>query len=182
MPLLPACDYKKIGDSETGPNTGGMGAYAPAPLGLDPAQLVASFVQPVLDHLAAAGTPYVGVLYAGLMVTADGPKLVEYNVRFGDPEAQCVLPLLASDLAELALAATQGRLRGIPVVVRPGAACTVVAAARPLAHSLPPKSARRTATTTASAPGPSSVPPAAGNGHSGPHRQGGFETPPAPPL
>ena len=77
------------------PNTGGMGAYAPAPVPYTADELLATFVQPVLDHFAAAGTPYVGVLYAGLMLTADGPRLVEYNVRFGDPEAQAVLPLLA---------------------------------------------------------------------------------------
>ena len=127
LPL--AQDHKRIGEGDTGPNTGGMGAYAPAPLGLDPTELVASFVQPVLDHVAANGTPYVGVLYAGLMVTTDGPRLVEYNVRFGDPEAQCVLALLESDLAELAHAATQGRLAETPIRIRDGFACTVVAAA-----------------------------------------------------
>ena len=83
----------------------------------------------MLDHFAAAGTPYVGCLYAGLMLTADGPRLVEYNVRFGDPEAQAVLPLLRSDLAALALAATQGDITAVPLEVAPGAACTVVAAA-----------------------------------------------------
>ena len=92
LPL--AQDHKRIGEGDTGPNTGGMGAYAPAPVPYDADDLVATFVQPVLDHFAAAGTPYVGVLYAGLMLTADGPRLVEYNVRFGDPEAQAVLPLL----------------------------------------------------------------------------------------
>ena len=92
LPL--AQDHKRIGEGDTGPNTGGMGAYAPAPIPYSADELLATFVQPVLDHLAAAGTPYVGVLYAGLMLTADGPRLVEYNVRFGDPEAQAVLPLL----------------------------------------------------------------------------------------
>jgi phosphoribosylamine--glycine ligase/phosphoribosylaminoimidazole synthetase len=127
LPL--AQDHKRIGEGDTGPNTGGMGAYAPAPLPLDPAELVATFVQPILDHLAAAGTPYVGVLYAGLMLTADGPQLVEYNVRFGDPEAQALLPLLDGDLAAIALAATHGRLSAADVAIRPAAACTVVAAA-----------------------------------------------------
>ncbi len=127
LPL--AQDHKRIGEGDTGPNTGGMGAYAPAPVPYAAEELLATFVQPVLDHFAAAGTPYVGVLYAGLMLTADGPRLVEYNVRFGDPEAQAVLPLLASDLAELALAATRGELAGHPVEIAPGAACTVVAAA-----------------------------------------------------
>ena len=98
LPL--AQDHKRIGEGDTGPNTGGMGAYAPAPVPYAADDLVATFVQPVLDHFAAAGTPYVGVLYAGLMLTADGPRLVEYNVRFGDPEAQAVLPLLESDLAD----------------------------------------------------------------------------------
>ena len=128
LPL--AQDHKRIGEGDTGPNTGGMGAYAPAPVPYDADELVATFVQPVLDHFAAAGTPYVGVLYAGLMLTADGPRLVEYNVRFGDPEAQAVLPLLDSDLAALALAATRGELAvGRRCAIRPGAACTVVAAA-----------------------------------------------------
>jgi phosphoribosylamine--glycine ligase/phosphoribosylaminoimidazole synthetase len=126
LPL--AQDHKRIGEGDTGPNTGGMGAYAPAPVPYTADQLVATFVQPVLDHFAAAGTPYVGVLYAGLMLTADGPRLVEYNVRFGDPEAQAVLPLLRSDLAAIALAATQGRLADVTVDIGTGAACTVVAA------------------------------------------------------
>ncbi len=122
-------DHKRIGEGDTGPNTGGMGAYAPAPVASSSEELLATFVQPLLDHFAAAGTPYVGVIYAGLMLTGDGPRLVEYNVRFGDPEAQAVLPLLDSDLAELALAATAGRLDEVDVRVRAGSACTVVAAA-----------------------------------------------------
>ena len=127
LPL--AQDHKRIGEGDTGPNTGGMGAYAPAPVPHDADDLLATFVQPVLDHFAAAGTPYVGVLYAGLMLTAGGPRLVEYNVRFGDPEAQAVLPLVESDLAEVALAATRGALDTVTLSIRPGAACTVVAAA-----------------------------------------------------
>ena len=127
LPL--AQDHKRIGEGDTGPNTGGMGAYAPAPVPYAADDLVATFVQPVLDHFAAAGTPYIGALFAGLMLTADGPCLVEYNVRLGDPEAQAVLPLLESDLAEVALAATRGALAGMTLSVRPGAACTVVAAA-----------------------------------------------------
>jgi phosphoribosylamine--glycine ligase/phosphoribosylaminoimidazole synthetase len=128
-PLPLAQDHKRIGEGDTGPNTGGMGAYAPAPVPYDAGELVATFVQPVLDHFAAAGTPYVGVLYVGLMLTADGPRLVEYNVRFGDPETQAVLPLLESDLAEVALACTRGELDAVPLRIRPGATCTVVAAA-----------------------------------------------------
>ena len=123
-----AQDHKRIGEGDTGPNTGGMGAYAPAPIPHAAEDLVATFVQPVLDDFAASGTPYVGVLFAGLMLTDDGPRLIEYNVRFGDPEAQAVLPLLDSDLAELALACTLGSLDPEAVVVRDGAAVTVVAA------------------------------------------------------
>jgi len=130
LPL--AQDHKRIGEGDTGPNTGGMGAYAPAPVPYDPDELLATFVQPILDYFAAAESPYVGVIYAGLMLTTDGPRLVEYNCRFGDPEAQAVLPLLESDLAEVALACATGRLDALgdrAVRVRPGAACTVVAAA-----------------------------------------------------
>ena len=124
-----AQDHKRLGEGDTGPNTGGMGAYAPAPVPYAADDLVAEFVQPVLDHFAAAGTPYVGVIFAGLMLTADGPRLIEYNVRLGDPEAQTVLPLVETDIAELALLATQGLLDQLPVIVRSQAAVTVVAAA-----------------------------------------------------
>jgi len=137
LPL--AQDHKRIGEGDHGPNTGGMGAYAPAPVGHDPADLTATFVQPVLDHLRGRGERYVGVLYAGLMLTPAGPRLIEYNCRLGDPEAQAVLPLLELDLdldvAELLLACHHGRLAafvaGHPGATRPpsGAACTVVAAA-----------------------------------------------------
>jgi phosphoribosylamine--glycine ligase/phosphoribosylaminoimidazole synthetase len=127
LPL--AQDHKRLGEGDTGPNTGGMGAYAPAPVPYDADDLVAEFVQPVLDHFAAAGTPYVGVIFAGLMLTAEGPRLIEYNVRLGDPEAQTVLPLVETDIAELALLATQGQLDQLPVIVRAQAALTVVAAA-----------------------------------------------------
>ena len=126
LPL--AQDHKRIGEGDTGPNTGGMGAFAPAPVPYDPAVLLHTFVQPILDYFAKVGTPYVGVLYAGLMLTSDGPKLIEYNCRFGDPETQAVLPLLESDLAELALACTNGSVAKHTVEVRSGATCTVVAA------------------------------------------------------
>lgn len=128
-PLPIAQDHKRIGDGDTGLNTGGMGAYAPAPITFDADTLTATFIQPVIDHFAAAGTPYVGVLYAGLMLTADGPRLIEFNCRFGDPEAQAVLPLLDSDLAELAMASCMGTLSEYPLSIRDGATCTVVAAA-----------------------------------------------------
>ncbi len=127
LPL--AQDHKRIGEGDTGPNTGGMGAYAPAPVTYVPDDLVRTFVKPIIDYYASSGTPYVGVLYAGLMLTAEGPRLIEYNCRFGDPEAQAVLPLLESDLAELALACTKGDLTIRQVLVRKGASCTVVAAA-----------------------------------------------------
>src|SRR5215208_4194159 len=106
-----------------------MGAYTPAPIPYPADELLATFVQPILDHLRAAGTPDVGFLYAGLMLTPAGPRLVEYNVRFGDPEAQVMLPLLDADLAALALAATQGALDSSLFATKAGAACTVVAAA-----------------------------------------------------
>ena len=127
LPL--AQDHKRLGEGDTGPNTGGMGAYAPAPVPYDADDLVAEFVQPVLDHFAAAGTPYVGVIFAGLMLTAEGPRLIEYNVRLGDPEAQTVLPLVETDIAELALLATSGAVDQLPMIVRSQAALTVVAAA-----------------------------------------------------
>ncbi|MEO5973653.1 MAG: phosphoribosylamine--glycine ligase, partial [Ilumatobacteraceae bacterium] len=96
LPL--AQDHKRIGEGDTGLNTGGMGAYAPVSVGISTEELNAQFIQPVVSHFAALGTPYVGMLYAGLMITADGPRLLEFNCRFGDPEAQVLLPLLASDL------------------------------------------------------------------------------------
>lgn len=132
LALAIAQDHKRIGEGDTGPNTGGMGAYAPAPVPYDEPELLATFIDPVIAHLANAGHPYVGVLYAGLMLTADGPRLIEYNCRLGDPEAQTVLPLLDADLAEIALAAsTSGFANSMPRSLprRHGAACTIVAAA-----------------------------------------------------
>jgi phosphoribosylamine--glycine ligase/phosphoribosylaminoimidazole synthetase len=126
LPL--AQDHKRIGEGDTGPNTGGMGAYAPAPVAVDPAVLLRTFVQPIVDYYASASTPYVGVLYAGLMLTPDGPRLIEYNCRFGDPETQAVLPLLKTGLAELALACTEHRVGELELEFHDGAACTVVAA------------------------------------------------------
>ena len=124
-----AQDHKRVGEGDTGLNTGGMGAYAPAPIREQADELLATFVQPILDYYSSSGTPYVGVLYAGLMLTADGPRLIEYNCRFGDPETQAVLPLVESDLAELLLACTADGIGEREVVVRDGASCTVVAAA-----------------------------------------------------
>jgi phosphoribosylamine--glycine ligase len=103
IPLAPAQDYKRIGDGDEGPNTGGMGSYSPVPTVSDDelADLSALVHQPVVDLMRDRGTPFSGVLYAGLMMTADGPKVLEYNTRFGDPETQAVLPRLKSDLVEL---------------------------------------------------------------------------------
>ena len=127
-----AQDHKRVGDGDTGPNTGGMGAYSPATV-LTPAleaRAMAEIVRPTLTALAAAGTPYSGVLYAGLMLTATGPKLVEYNARFGDPECQVLMPRLASDLLPYLRATAEGRLAEMPPPAWiDGAALTVVMAA-----------------------------------------------------
>jgi phosphoribosylamine---glycine ligase len=111
-----AQDHKRVGDGDTGPNTGGMGAYSPAAV-LTPEleeQALGEIVRPTIDALAAAGTPYVGVLYAGLMLTAEGPKLIEYNVRFGDPECQVLMARFEGDLLETLLAVAEGRLADLP--------------------------------------------------------------------
>jgi phosphoribosylamine---glycine ligase len=114
--LAPAQDFKRVGDGDTGPNTGGMGAYSPVPFAGDEVvgTVMDRFVEPTLVELRRRGIDYRGVLYAGLMLTPDGPRLLEYNVRFGDPEAQVVLPRLTSDLAELLAAAAAGDLRRSP--------------------------------------------------------------------
>jgi phosphoribosylamine--glycine ligase len=116
VPLLPAQDFKRVGDEDRGPNTGGMGAYAPMPH-IAEAQIdaiMATAVEPLIATLRARGIDYRGVLYAGLMLGDDGPKVIEYNVRFGDPEAQVVLPLLSCDAAELFMAVATGTLQRIP--------------------------------------------------------------------
>lgn len=128
--LATAQDHKRIGDDDTGPNTGGMGAYAPAPV-MTPGMLraaVESIVEPTLDGLKADGMPYNGVLYVGLMITDDGPRVVEYNCRLGDPEAQVVLPLLETDALDVFEAMAHGRLGELDVVNHPGAAACVVLA------------------------------------------------------
>jgi phosphoribosylamine--glycine ligase len=131
VPMAPAQDFKRIGDDDTGPNTGGMGSYSPVP-GIDAAraaEICAAVHQPVLDVLRARGTPFSGVLYAGLMLTEDGPKVLEFNVRFGDPETQAILPRLRSDLLDLMLRATEeGGLDGAELEWDPRAAVTVVLA------------------------------------------------------
>jgi len=127
--LAPAQDFKRVGDGDTGPNTGGMGCYSPVPA-VDDAlvqDVLDRFVQPTLDELDRRGIDYRGTLYAGLMLTAEGPKLVEYNARFGDPEAQVVLPRLTSDLAQLLAEAAAGELRSEPT--SSDEACVAVACA-----------------------------------------------------
>ncbi len=127
-----AQDHKRVGDGDTGPNTGGMGAYSPASV-VTPqteARIMAEIIEPTLKAMAEMGAPYQGVLYAGLMLTRNGPKLIEYNNRFGDPEAQVILPRLEDDLLELMLAATRGALPPGPVRLSPKAALTVVLAAK----------------------------------------------------
>src|SRR5690606_29836575 len=110
LPLATAQDHKRAFDGDMGPNTGGMGAYSPAPVMTDAltAQVMAEIIEPTVRGLAARGTPYQGVLYAGLMLTAEGPKLIEYNARFGDPETQVLMPRLKSDLLELLVATARG--------------------------------------------------------------------------
>jgi phosphoribosylamine---glycine ligase len=112
LPFGSAQDHKRVGDGDIGPNTGGMGAYSPASI-LTPAleeRVMAEIVRPTVRALADQGTPYSGILYAGLMLTAEGPRLIEYNARFGDPECQALMMRLESDLLELLLAAANGRL------------------------------------------------------------------------
>src|SRR4029453_17828092 len=130
VPLAPAQDFKRVGDGDTGPNTGGMGAYSPVPVAGDDVvgTVMDRFVEPTLVELRRRGIDYRGVLYAGLMLTPEGPRLLEYNVRFGDPEAQVVLPRLTSDLSELLASAADGRLvDDTPTFVDEAAVCVVVA-------------------------------------------------------
>ncbi|MEJ7789829.1 MAG: phosphoribosylamine--glycine ligase [Thermoleophilaceae bacterium] len=131
VPMAPAQDYKRIGDGDEGPNTGGMGSYSPVPgIGPEHAEALAKAVhQPVVDEMRRRSTPYHGVLYAGLMMTSDGPKVLEYNCRFGDPETQAVLPRLRSDVLELLEgAARPGGLRDVRVEWSSEWAVTVVLA------------------------------------------------------
>ena len=133
VPLASAQDHKRVGEGDTGPNTGGMGAYAPAPVLTAELQSRAmdEIVLPTARALAAAGTPFSGVLYAGLMLTAQGPKLIEYNVRFGDPECEAIVPLIDGNFAELLLAVATGRLGEIaPPRLSPQHSMTVIVAAR----------------------------------------------------
>ena len=129
VPLLPAQDFKRVGDDDRGPNTGGMGAYAPMPHVAE-AQIdtiMTTAVEPLIATLRARGIDYRGVLYAGLMLGDDGPKVIEYNVRFGDPETQVVLPRLTEDLTGLLAEAAAGRLRTEPRFSTDASVCVVLA-------------------------------------------------------
>ena len=132
LPLATAQDHKRAFDNDEGPNTGGMGAYSPAPVMTDAmnARVMDEIITPTLTAMKEAGTPYVGVLYAGLMITEDGPKLIEYNVRFGDPECQPLMMRLNTDLVDLMEAATTGDLAGGAVDWDAHAALSVVMATR----------------------------------------------------
>ena len=132
LPLATAQDHKRVGDGDTGPNTGGMGAYSPAPCMTDAlcAEALEKIVKPTVRALAGMGHPYVGVLYAGLILTKDGPKLIEYNARFGDPETQVLMPRLRDDILTLMLATVDGTLDKISVRWRDDFALAVVMAAK----------------------------------------------------
>ena len=128
VPLPPAQDFKRALDGDLGPNTGGMGSYAPVP-GIGDAEIdeiVDSVHAPVLRELARRGSPFVGTLFAGLMLTAEGPRVLEFNCRFGDPETQTLLPLVDHDLLEALAAAASGELAGTTVAAHDLAAVTVV--------------------------------------------------------
>lgn len=130
--LVAAQDHKRVGDGDTGPNTGGMGAYSPAPV-MTPAlveRTMAEIIRPTVAGMAQRGTPFCGVLFAGLMITADGPKLIEYNVRFGDPETQVLMMRMKSDLLTALLAAAEGTLDALELDWHADAALTVVMAGR----------------------------------------------------
>ncbi len=131
LPLLPACDYKRVGDGETGPNTGGMGAYTP-PSVVDEAmqrRFLDDVISPTVRGMAARGIQYRGVLYAGMMLTPDGPKVLEFNCRFGDPETQVILPMLDADLVAVCDATARGQLGSLqPIDWFPGACVGVVLA------------------------------------------------------
>ena len=132
IPLASAQDHKRVGDGDTGPNTGGMGAYSPAPI-MTPEmnqRVMDEIVLPTVRALRAMGAPYKGVLFAGLMITKDGPQLIEYNVRFGDPETQVLMLRLMSDFLPALMAARDGQLKNFDLRWYPDAALTVVMAAK----------------------------------------------------
>jgi phosphoribosylamine---glycine ligase len=131
LPLTTAQDHKRVGEGDVGPNTGGMGAYSPAPCMTDALcdEALSTIVKPTVKALAEMGHPYTGVLYAGLILTKQGPKLIEYNARFGDPETQVMMMRLESDLLELLMATAVGGLKNAKVKWRDEPALTVVLAA-----------------------------------------------------
>ncbi len=143
-----AQDFKRIGDGDTGPNTGGMGAYSPVPWLGDVGELVARIHQPVVDELARRGSPFVGCLFAGLMMTENGPKVLEFNARFGDPETQVLMPRLRGDLLELLVAATDHALPEEPAELTADAAVTVVLAGARLPGAQRATRARRSPVST----------------------------------
>ena len=130
--LASAQDHKRVGEGDTGPNTGGMGAYSPAPVVTDAvaSRVMAEIVEPTVRAMAEAGAPFKGVLFAGLMIGEDGPKLIEFNARFGDPETQVILPRVADDLLSLLDACARGQLAVDRVSLKPSSALTVVLAAK----------------------------------------------------
>jgi phosphoribosylamine--glycine ligase len=133
VPLPAAQDFKRIGDADTGPNTGGMGAYSPVPwlddvLQFSVEELVQQIHQPVIDELARRRTPFVGCLFAGLMLTDSGPRVLEFNARFGDPETQVLMPRVDGDVLELLTATARGSLGGVSAAQSPSSAVTVVVA------------------------------------------------------
>jgi phosphoribosylamine--glycine ligase len=130
LALPPAQDYKRAYEGDTGPNTGGMGAYSPVSrlAAEDIEEIVESVHHPVLDELAARGSPFIGLLYAGLMLTENGPRVLEFNCRFGDPETQAIVPLLEDDVLALFAAAAAGDLGSASVAAASGCAVTVVLA------------------------------------------------------
>jgi phosphoribosylamine---glycine ligase len=130
VPLEPARDYKRVGDGDTGANTGGMGAYSPVPVvdGETRRQIAEEILEPAVRALAVEGVTYRGILYAGLMLTEEGPRVLEFNARFGDPEAQAVLPRLDADLGEVLLACAEGRLDDAKLAWTPEACVTVILA------------------------------------------------------
>ena len=129
VPFGAAQDFKRVGEGDVGPNTGGMGAYSPVAWLGDADALVNDVHRPVIEELARRGTPFVGCLFAGLMVTADGPRVLEFNARFGDPETQVLMPRVEGDLLEALTAAATGELAGVEISIGGDAAVTVVLAA-----------------------------------------------------
>ncbi|MEA2861803.1 MAG: phosphoribosylamine---glycine ligase [Methylobacteriaceae bacterium] len=132
LPFASAQDHKRVGEGDTGPNTGGMGAYSPAPIFSSELQtrVMREIVTPTIDAMSAEGTPFKGVLFAGLIVTTDGPKLIEFNTRFGDPETQAILPRLESDLLSLMQLCARGNLSAAPIHLSNQTALAVVMAAK----------------------------------------------------